>query len=175
MPLRSPRLQLSLAGAASRGRTLVPAAALQLHRLRHFSSASVRSPSAPGVPARPGAAKKRSGRSALERTGGSREQGRSAVSQLPGRAGHPASAALPFRGRGPSAPTGARLTPAPPHPPQAGRIQAGARTQGPPSGCPMPSLQPLPGVGTSPRRHREGDSSLWHGCCGARGASSVGA
>lgn len=58
-PLRAPPLQLSLAGAASRGRTLVPAVALQLHRLRHFSSASVRSPSAPGVPARLGAAKKR--------------------------------------------------------------------------------------------------------------------
>lgn len=50
-----------------------------------------------------------------------------------------------------------------PRPP---RIREGAEGEGPPSGCPVSSGRPLPGVGTSPRRS-EGGTPLWRGGRGA--------
>ena len=104
-----------------------------------------------------------------------------AASLLLSRALRPASTALPFlagagTGGGDQRPR-QRRSERGPVPPPAGRADPhGAGGEGPPSGCPVSSPRPLPGVGTCPRRRSGGDSSLLFGAAAAGpGACSAGA
>lgn len=96
-----------------------------------------------------------------------------ALCALGGRAARPRQRRLvPGRELGPaelgtSAPTGSRLTPVSPRPQRAGRIWVGAGGEGPPSGCPVSSLQPLSGIGHFSAEEQRRLQLSWRGCLGA--------